>query len=99
MLETAAQHAADKFVEVGALRPIKFMEDDVVVQEFHTIGKLVFTFQKKIRGAEYYVPYEFQITPDVASQLAVIGMWSSPSIPFSSPPKPHGELTWLIQPR
>lgn len=79
MLDTAAKHAADKFVEAGALRPIKFMPDDVVVQEYHSIGKIIFLFQKMIAGKEWFVPYEFSITPDVARQLAVIGMWSSPS--------------------
>jgi hypothetical protein len=79
-MEMAAKHAASKFADAGALRPIKFMADDVLIQEYHGLGKLVFIFQRLIAGTEWFVPYECEITPEIAKHLATVGMWPTPTL-------------------
>lgn len=74
-LDQAAKHAANVFAGVGALHPIKFMADDVLVQEYHSLGKLLFLFQCRVRGEEHFCHFTYDIPPDTAAQLALIGMW------------------------
>lgn len=74
-LDEAAKHAATVFAGIGALHPIKFMSDDVLIQEYPSKGKLLFLFQCRILGTEHYCHYTYDIPPETAAQLSLMGMW------------------------
>jgi hypothetical protein len=75
MLEVAAQHAANYFHEAGAPKDITMSEENIQIQEYHLLGRLVFLFQYDIKGETWYYPYTFKLGDKVLRELAVTGKW------------------------
>jgi hypothetical protein len=75
MLEIAAQHAANHFHEAGAPKNITLTDDNILIQEYHLLGRLVFLFQYDIRGETYYYPYTFKFGEQMLRELAMAGKW------------------------
>ncbi len=71
----AEKHAAEAFFAAGALAPLYFRDDDVLVQEYPSQRKLAFLFQRKIAGKEHFYPYVFDLPDDMVAQLRAIGKW------------------------
>lgn len=75
MLEIAAQHAANYFHQAGAPKDITITEENILIQEYHLIGRLVFLFQYDIKGETFYYPYTFKLGEKILRELAVTGRW------------------------
>jgi len=81
MFRVACEEAAEHFIEAGASRPIKFNEVNVLTQEYHLLGKIVFWFWMKVRGEDKY--YHFTCTPEprMLAELSNAGMWPATALP------------------
>jgi hypothetical protein len=83
MLNVASTAAVAEFAKLGAPRPIKFTESNILVQEHHLFSKIVFMFWMPIKGIDQYYPYTFELGNEAIAELAVTGKW--PAI-YAMPP-------------
>lgn len=81
MFRVAYETAAEHFVQAGAERPIKFKEENILTQEYHIHGKIVFIFWMKVKGVDRY--YHFTCKPETQMlyALALTGMWPATVLP------------------
>jgi hypothetical protein len=79
MWHKAASAAAAAFVKAGAMAPVRFDADAVLVQEYHAIDTLVFVFARHIAGQEYFHPVTIEFPPEAAAHLRLIGRWPKPA--------------------
>lgn len=75
MLEVAAGAAASEFRKKGAPWPVKFAADNVLVQEYHLQGIVMWLFWLRIKGEDYYYHYKFELGNKVIGELVSMGMW------------------------
>lgn len=75
LAEDAAKQAAVAFREAGALLPVAIAEDDVLVQEYPHLHKVVFLFQRKIAGGESFYIFAFDLPPKMIADLRAVGKW------------------------
>lgn len=75
MLNVASAAAAIEFAKLGAPRPIKFTEANILVQEHYLFAKVVWLFWMPIKGVDRYYPYTFELGKEVLAELAVTGKW------------------------
>jgi hypothetical protein len=75
LMADACEHAAEKFKDSGAPPPIKFFEDNILVQEYPLTDKLVFFFCYRVRGTDMYTHYEWKFDPEAIGELKASGMW------------------------
>jgi hypothetical protein len=75
MLEIAAQHAANYFHQAGASKDITLTEENILIQEYHLFGRLVFLFQYDIGAETLYYPYTFKFGETMLRELAAAGKW------------------------
>lgn len=73
--EDAGKMAAAAFREAGALYPIEITEDDVLIQEYPRLHKVVFLFQRKIMGKEHFYHCTFDLPPKMVAELRATGKW------------------------
>jgi len=71
----AVKHAVDAFMQAGALRPIFFGADDILVQEYPDTRQVAFIFARKIAGKPYYYPFVYDLPDDMVAQLKAVGRW------------------------
>ncbi len=81
MFRVACEAAAENFITAGALRPIRLSEQNVLAQEYHIHGKIVFIFWMKIKDVDHY--YHFTCTPEpkMLYELTLTGMWPATVLP------------------
>lgn len=77
LVQDAAQQAADVYAQAGAMIPVVFAEDDILIQEYHQQQKVVVLFQRKVRGEELYYQYTYDLPNDLVADLALTGKWPS----------------------
>jgi hypothetical protein len=75
MMNVACAAAMVEFAKKGAPRPIKFSESNILVQEYHLVNKVVWTFWMVIKGHDQYYHYTFTLGDKVLGELAVTGKW------------------------
>lgn len=75
LFESAATAAEEAFTRSGALAPITFDEEEVLVQEYPKAAKLAFVFCKRIRGNEHFYPFVFDLPPQMIADLIVTNKW------------------------
>lgn len=75
LFDVACSAAAEAFNASGALSPIRFSADDVMVQEYPTQDKLEFLFVRRIAGQEHFYRYVFDLPPAMVSDLVNSGRW------------------------
>jgi hypothetical protein len=75
LIKDAAKHAADVYVEAGAIMPVVFSADDILVQEYHSTGQVAFLFQRVVNGIEMFVPYVYDLPDDFIAELRTVGRW------------------------
>lgn len=73
--EDAAKRAVAAFREAGALYPIEISEADVLIQEYPRLHKVVFLFQRKIKGVEHFYNFTFDLPPKMVAELRATGKW------------------------
>lgn len=61
VFDDAVANAIKAFADKGALRPIRFNDDDVVVQVYPKDLKVAVIFQRKIAGEVYYAPSYYDL--------------------------------------
>lgn len=74
--EDAVERARSAFLEQGALVPIVFSEDAILVQEYPSEGMVEFIFARRIAGEEMFVripPYT--LPPDLIGWLKATDRW------------------------
>lgn len=69
VFDDAVANAIDAFADKGALRPIRFDEDDVVAQVYPCDMKLAIAFQRRIAGAVYYSTSYYDLPKPVLDAL------------------------------
>lgn len=77
LVQDAANQAADAFAAAGALLPVTFREDDILIQEYHHQQTVVILFQKRVNGRELYYHYTYELPSAVVADLALTGKWPS----------------------
>lgn len=75
MVNVASAAAGSEFIKMGAPTPIRFTEANMLVQEYHLLGKIVWIFWMNIKGVDRYYPYTFTLNEKVLGELAVTGHW------------------------
>ena len=78
--EAASAAARDAFQASGCILPPRFKTDDVLVQAYPSANKLLFLFQRRIRGEPNYYPYVFELDATTVNQLKLIGKWPARTI-------------------
>jgi hypothetical protein len=96
----ALQHAADVFATLEGTVSGKWVDDfskierptfqpeDILIQEYHAAGKIVFWFQHVIANEERFAHWTADIDPKTAAQLRLINKWPAPSL-----------VQWMAQPQ
>jgi hypothetical protein len=69
VFEDAVANAIEAFAAKGALRPIRFDDEDVLVQVFPKDLKLAVVFQRRIAGTVYYAPSYYDCPKPVLDAL------------------------------
>lgn len=69
IFDDAVARAIDCFAAAGALRPIRFTEDDVLVQVYPKERKAAVLFQRRIAGREFFFWYSYDIPEVVIGSL------------------------------
>jgi hypothetical protein len=75
MVTIATTAAGIEFAKLGAPRPIKLSEANMLVMEYHLLSKVVWVFWMQIKGKDYYYHYTFDLGEKVIGELAVVGDW------------------------
>lgn len=78
--EAASDAARDAFQASGCILPPRFKTEDVLVQAYPGANKLLFLFQRRIKGEDHFYPYVFDLEPKTVTQLRLIGMWPTRTI-------------------
>ena len=74
VFDDAVAHALEAFKAAGALFPVRFDEDDVLVQVYPKDFKVAIVFQRRIAGADQYVSRVYDLpAPVMSSLLATTG--------------------------
>lgn len=73
----AVERAIKSFMKKGALLPIRFQDDDVLVQEYPQDGRLAFVFQRVVRGRVLHAPIVFKFPPETIADLRLAGRWGA----------------------
>lgn len=73
--ELACKAAADAFKGAGALTPIRFFQDDIIVQEYPQKNVLEFVFIRGVAGSEMFYRYRFDLPPALVAELVTAGRW------------------------
>lgn len=71
----SAEKAIEAFEKAGALRPIRFGERDILVQEYPQAKAVVFVFRRKVADVEKFVPVKYELGPEVIGFLKTTGRW------------------------
>lgn len=71
----AAKHAAAAFAQSGALQPIFFSAEDILVQEYPDTCQVCFLFARKIAGKPHFYPFVFDLSPEMVAHLKTVGRW------------------------
>jgi len=79
LVEMAAQHAAEAYIKAGALSPISFDEEDILIQEYYREAKVAVVFQRRVRGEEMLYPYVFELPHNLIAELVATGRWKAPT--------------------
>lgn len=69
VFEDAVAFAIDAFKAKGALFPVRFDEDDVLVQAYPQELKIIITFQRDIAGLTHYVTRHYPCPAPVMQAL------------------------------
>ena len=69
VFEDAVDNAIKAFAAKGALHPIRFDEDDVLVQVYPKDRKLAVIFQRAIAGEVHYAPSYYDLPKPVLDAL------------------------------
>lgn len=81
LFEIAMASARQQLSAKGMMRFEQFGPDDVLVQEYHSISKVVFIFCKRIAGVEQIATYTFELSEKSLAELRAHGEWpEAPSI-------------------
>lgn len=75
MFADAAKHAAAAFAQSGALHPVFFSADDILVQEYPDTYQVAFIFARKIAGKPYFYPFVYDLPPEMVAWLKNAGRW------------------------
>lgn len=71
VFDDAVAHAIAAFAEKGALRPIRFNEDDVLVQVYPRELQVAVMFQRMIAGKEYFAVRTYPVPAPILDSLLV----------------------------
>lgn len=71
----ASAHASRAFIQAGALLPIEYRDQDVLIQEYPRQHKIAFLFQRRIAGKEHFYPYVFDLPIKLVEHLRASGKW------------------------
>lgn len=77
--ELACDRAEESFIKAGALQPIEFREDDILVQEYPGQDAIAFLFHRRVLGKSRYHPCVIKLSPDVIAELVTAGRWQRPN--------------------
>lgn len=69
VFDDAVASAIEAFAAAGALRPIRFDEDDVLVQIYPVEKKVAVIFQRSIAGKDHYVTRTYDLPPPLCDDL------------------------------
>jgi hypothetical protein len=69
IFDDAVANAIEAFAEAGALRPIRFDEDDVLVQVYPKDSKVAIMFQRRIVDKDHYVTRLYDLPQPVLDDL------------------------------
>lgn len=69
----AFKKSAGKFA--NSHEKIKLGRDNVLVQEYHILGKVAYIFELKVNGEEMVYAYTFDIDPVLLEALRMSGEW------------------------
>lgn len=75
LFNTALAAAYEAFDAAGAPEGHELGPDNLLVQEYHFLSKVVFMFWMQIRGEDSYFHYTFDLPQDMVSELALAGKW------------------------
>lgn len=78
LIEIAAQAAAQAYIAAGAMQPISFSEEDMLIQEYRRSNKIAVVFQRRVAGEEMLYPYVFEMNEALVAELKATGRWSEP---------------------
>lgn len=73
--DEAIKKAKAAFLKKGALLPIVFDEQSVLIQVYPAQGRIAFIFARKVAGAEHFLPVVMQLDPSAVNQLKMAGRW------------------------
>lgn len=81
LFDFACERAEQSFVRAGAILPIEFEEQEILVQEYPAAQPpaIAFLFTKKIAGKQKYHPCVINLTPEIVSELVTAGRWQRPN--------------------
>ena len=69
VFDDAVAKAIDAFAAKGAMRPIRFDEDDVLVQVYPGDMKVAVIFQRAIAGVVHYAPLYYELPKPILDSL------------------------------
>lgn len=75
LFQAALAGAYAAFDEAGAPAGYELGPDNLLVQEHHLLGMVVFIFWMPIAGADAYYTYSYDLPPELTSELALVGKW------------------------
>lgn len=71
----ATKKATAAFIKRGALIPVVFDEQSVLIQEYPTQQRIVFLFARHVAGKPFYLPVVMALAPETISYLQMSGRW------------------------
>ena len=69
VFDDAVAHALEAFKAAGALSPVRFDEDSVLVQVYPKDRKVAVIFQRTIAGKDHYLTRIYDLPPPVIESL------------------------------
>ena len=84
MFLEAYKQAVAAMKAAGALLPIRFEPDDVLVQAYPKQWRVAFLFVKRVRFVPHYHPVVISLSEDLMKQLKQQGVWVHDVVPRES---------------
>lgn len=72
----ACESAESAFLKAGALAPIEFSGEEILVMEYPRQDRLAIVFAKHIAGIEHFHPFVMRFEPMTIAELKSSGLWN-----------------------
>lgn len=75
VFEAAIKNGVKQMLNRGAIMPVQFDIEDILIQVYPEDKKVAFVFARKINKVPYLAPCAFDLSDEIIAHLKQVGAW------------------------